>query len=204
MRMRKKKHGAERLDSCVGFWIENPTEYKNNWQSVFLKHAPLFIEIGCGKGGFIVEMAKLSPDKNFVAVEYNTDVLMLAAEKVKEEELYNVKLINFNAKNLSEVFGEGECSGIYLNFSDPWHKNPYQKNRLTHEAFLDIYKSILKKGSEIRFKTDNKRLFDFSLWSFGQNGFDVAVGDFNVDAVTEYEMKFIAQGKDIYKATLTV
>lgn len=206
MRMRKKKHGPDRLQRCAGYWIEDPTAYKNQWESLFSKQAPLFVEIGCGKGRFVVESAKQNPDINYVAVEQNIDVLVLAAEKAKAQDLPNVKFLLADARDLGEIFGENECSRIYLNFSDPWHKHRHFKRRLTYKSFLEIYKGILKDGCPVCFKTDNRPLFDFSLQSFQENGFrlenltyDLHNSGFTGNIMTEYEILFSSQGHPIYR-----
>ena len=195
MRMRKKKHGAERLMACGDIVVTDPAELFGNGTVYEL-------EIGCGKGGFISGLAERYPDKNFAAMEKVTDIIMFAAEKAKANEQTNIKFINADAKNLAEYFDKGQVSRIYLNFSDPWPKKGYYKRRLTYAGFLDTYKSILCEGGAIFMKTDNVTLFDFSLESFAANGFDVRNvtrdlhnSEFNEgNIMTEYEKNFSEQG----------
>nr|MBQ4319441.1 tRNA (guanosine(46)-N7)-methyltransferase TrmB [Clostridia bacterium] len=195
MRMRKKKHAAERLDACGEIVVREPSELFENGISYEL-------EIGCGKGGFITELAAQNPDRNYAAMEKVTDVIMFAAEKAKAAEQTNIKFINGDAKNVTEYFGEGQVSRIYLNFSDPWPKKGYFKRRLTYGEFLDSYKKILCPGGAVFMKTDNRILFEFSLESFAANGFEVKNVTFDLhnsefnegNIMTEYEKNFSEQG----------
>ncbi len=160
------------------------------------------MEIGCGKGSFIVELARRHPDRNYIAVEKISDVILLAMEKAKAAELTNVRFLIGDAGTLTEVFKKGDISRIYLNFSDPWPKAGYAKRRLTHRGFLEKYKSILTDDGEIHFKTDNRALFDFSLEEFEACGFalrnvtnDLHNSPYNEgNIVTEYETNFSAKG----------
>ena len=198
MRMRKKKHGAERIAACSDYIIHNPIENVN---------FPVDLEIGCGKGSFILGMAKRHPDISYIAMERVSDVLLLAAEKVKAEELQNVKFIVGDAKQLAELFPSASVRRIYLNFSDPWPKIGYYKRRLTYKGFLEIYKSILVPNGEIILKTDNVDLFDFSLEQFETAGFEVRAltrdlhnSEYNADnIVTEYEKNFSDKGFPIHR-----
>ncbi len=193
MRMRKKKHGAERIAACSEFFVNSREE---------ITKKPIELEIGCGKGAFILGTAKKHPDKNYIAMEKMTDVIMLAAEKVKAEGLTNVKFINGDAARLSEFFDEGDVSRIYLNFSDPWPKKGYYKRRLTYRGFLEAYKKLLGGKGEIVLKTDNVGLFDFSLEEFEASGFklkeltrDLHNSEYNEDNImTEYEKNFSEKG----------
>jgi len=195
MRMRKKKHAAERLEACGEIVVREPSELFNNGKLYEL-------EIGCGKGGFITELAKRNPDNNYAAMEKVTDVIMFAAEKAKAAEQTNIKFINADAKNVTEYFGEGQVSRIYLNFSDPWPKKGYFKRRLTYGEFLDSYKKILCPTGAVFMKTDNRILFEFSLESFPANGFEVRNVTFDLhnsefnegNIMTEYEKNFSEQG----------
>ncbi len=193
MRMRKKKHGEERISACGDFFIENGNE---------ITEFPIELEIGCGKGSFILGMAKRNPDTNYVAMERVSDVVLLAAEKIKSENVKNVKFIIGNAMNLKEYFPTSSVRRLYLNFSDPWPKKGHAKRRLTHRGFLDIYKEILTPDGEIIFKTDNIGLFEFSLPEFEASGFklrdityDLHNSEYNEDnIVTEYEKNFSEKG----------
>ncbi|MBP3580208.1 MAG: tRNA (guanosine(46)-N7)-methyltransferase TrmB [Clostridia bacterium] len=168
MRMRKKKNAQSRMSACADIMIQNPTVLKGKWDELYGKGRQIFLEIGCGKGSFITQLAKQNPDNFYIALEVVPDVIMLAMEKAIKENISNVKFMCFDAKNLCEVFMDGELAGIYLNFSDPWPKNRHFKRRLTYIAFLEIYKKIIKNGGNIFFKTDNRPMFDFSLVQFNE------------------------------------
>ena len=198
MRMRKKKHGAERIAACSDLIIHDPSE---------IVKFPVELEIGCGKGSFIYGMAKKHPEVNYVAMEKISDVIMFALEKVKAEALPNVKFIIGDAKDLATYFPAGSVSRIYLNFSDPWPKSGYYKRRLTYKSFLDLYKTVLVPNGEIVLKTDNVNLFDFSLEQFEEAGFqlreltrDLHNSEYNADnVVTEYERNFSDKGFPIHR-----
>ena len=164
--MRKKKNCDARMERCSDIWIKEPEKYKGKWAERFGNDNPIHIEIGCGKGNFIVGMAKMYPDVNFIAIEKVEDVIVMAMEKTVAAELTNVLFMDMDAEKIEDIFEFGEIRRIYLNFSDPWKKNKQAKRRLTHKRFLDRYKAVLKQGDYIWFKTDNKALFDFSLNSF--------------------------------------
>ncbi len=206
MRVRKKKHGAERMEACADLWIKKPEAMKGRWNAAFGNDNPIHIEIGCGKGDFVTGMAKMYPDVNFVAVEMVADVIVTAMEKAKAAGLKNVLFANFNAEKITDVFEKGEAERIYLNFSDPWKKNRQAKRRLTHKNFLDRYKRILNIGNFIWFKTDNKALFEFSLNSFAAEDFkmrnitlDLHNSGFEDNVMTEYEKRFTELGQPIYR-----
>jgi len=196
MRMRKKKHCAERLAACSDYIVKHSSE---------LEKKPYALEIGCGKGAFIAEAAQREPDVQFLAMEKIPDVLLLAAEKVKAMGLANVKFIIGNATNLFDFIGEHEVSRIYLNFSDPWPKKGHYKRRLTYRGFLEQYKRALIPGGEIRVKTDNSNLFEFSLEEFQACGFelreltrDLHASEYAADnIITEYESVFSSKGETI-------
>ena len=210
MRMRKKKNGVQRLEDCDGLWIKQPESKKGNWQAEFSQNAPLHIEIGCGKGGFITQLAAANPDINYIAIEKLIDVLILAAEKVVQANLTNVRFILGDAAMLNEMFDDGECDRIYINFCDPWHKNRHSKRRLTYKEFLEYYRRVLKKDGAIYFKTDNKPLFEFSLNSFCENDYnlknitlDLHNSDYKENIMTEYEKYFSEMGNPIYRLEAT-
>ena len=192
MRMRKKKNGDKRFEKCAEYYI---TEKSQNVDGFYL-------EIGCGKGGFMVQLAKKYPDRNFIAMEKISDVILLAAEKMKREELQNINMLNADAGELLEYFAEQSVSGIYLNFSDPWPRPKHAKRRLTAPSYLEIYKKLLKKGGAIYLKTDNRILFDYSLETLKEAGFrlekltyDLHNSEYEKDNLhTEYEDNFSAKG----------
>lgn len=169
MRLRKVKNAYERLKNCSGYFIENPIQYKGKWNSFFQNSNPLHIEIGCGKGKFITTLASLNPNINYVAIEKYDSVLLRASEKLAEIELPNLKLILLDATHIEDVFAEQEVSRIYINFSDPWPKAAHKKRRLTYKTFLESYEHILKSDGAVYQKTDNRKLFEFSLESFNEN-----------------------------------
>ena len=205
MRVKKKKHGAERLEACGKIVIKDLRAEGNTSQQLFGNDNPIRIEIGCGKGDFIVGTAAKEPDVNFLAVEKVSDVLMLAAEKVKKSELSNIRVCCVDAKELAEIFPEGSIDRIYLNFSDPWPKSIHEKRRLTYRTFLEIYKRILKPDGAVYFKTDNRGLFDFSLEEFKEFGMRLEKLTFDLhnseymegNVMTEYERRFSGMGVSI-------
>lgn len=202
LRARKRKNTPERIEACGEYFISNPEEYKNSWNSVFGNDNPIRLEIGCGKGDFVKGMAEKNPDVNFIAIEKATDIIVLALEKVKKASLTNVRFINTDAVLLPEIFPQHFFDVVYINFPDPWPKKRHTKRRLTSEGFLNIFKKVLTDKGSIHFKTDNIDLFNFSLESFGENGyrlenvtFDLKTEELEYDNVkTEYERNFIAKG----------
>lgn len=206
MRMRRKKHREDRMENCSNLIVNNIDDYKGDIKSIFKDDKPLHMEIGCGKGKFILETAKNNPDINFIAVEKCLDVLVLALEKVKSEGLENVKFIAGDINLFSNFETVSKCDIIYLNFCDPWKKNKYAKRRLTHANFLEIYRKLLKNNGAVFFKTDNKQLFEFSLNSFADYGlklknitFDLHNSNFEGNVTTEYETNFSNLGQPIYR-----
>ncbi|MCI8589416.1 MAG: tRNA (guanosine(46)-N7)-methyltransferase TrmB [Clostridiales bacterium] len=167
MRTRKKKNGQQRMELCADLLITEPQALKH----VNQEGKPVYLEIGCGKGTFILEMAKRHEDCFFIAVERVFDVALLAAEKLKAAKVDNVRLIVSSVEKLTEWIEEGSIEHIYLNFSDPWPKSRHAKRRLTHRDYLTLYKKWLSPDGMIIFKTDNRPLFDFSLEEFQANGF---------------------------------
>ena len=205
MRLRKVKGAAETIAAHPNIVVQNEKELKGNWQSVFEKEQPLYIEVGMGKGQFVIGMAQKNPHLNFIGIEKFDSVMVRALEKVIEAgELPNLKLLKIE---LTEIFEENEVAGVYLNFSDPWPKPRHAKRRLTHENFLKLYQTIMKEDGAIRFKTDNRLLFEYSLASLSQYGMilqDVALDlhkreDLEWNVMTEYEQKFSAKGQPIYR-----
>lgn len=202
MRARKKKHGAERLAACAEFFVQDPVSQKGKWREVFENNGEIRLEIGCGKGRFILESAKKFPNVNFIGIEKVPDIIMLAGEKLKKENIPNVRLIMADAASLSSYFEKGEISKIYLNFSDPWKKGRQAKRRLTYHTFLEIYRTVLPEHGIVEFKTDNRPLFDFSLeemqtygWELSEVCFDLHNSEYEKDNIhTEYEDNFSQKG----------
>ena len=206
MRMRRKKHREERLENCSEYIINNIEDYKDDIKKIFGDDKKLCMEIGCGKGKFIAETAKQKQDVNFIAVEKNLDVLVIAVEKMNGLKLKNLKFVPGDADMFDIFDTKTKCDIIYLNFSDPWKKSGQKKRRLTHEKYLNIYKKLLKDGGELYFKTDNEKLFEFSLNSFCDFGlklknitFDLHNSDFEGNVMTEYETRFFEMGKPIFR-----
>ena len=212
MRMRKKKHGSERIEACAELLIADPTVLMNDPSAPFSdKTKGLCLEIGCGKGNFAVGTAKARPEENLIAMEKVPDVCCIALEKAmacRDERPDNLRFIIGNADNLDEWFPEHCLDRIYLNFSDPWPKAGHAKRRLTHRIFLERYKRILKEDGRLIFKTDNVGLFDFSLESFAEFGCtvewmtrDLHNSERAADNVmTEYEKNFLEKGFTINSA----
>ena len=213
MRMRKKKHGAERIAACAELRIENIEALKGGFDGVFDTSRPVHIEIGCGKGNFACGMAEKYPDVNFIAVEKVADVCCIALEKAKacaDTRPDNLRFLIGNAENLTEWLPPHSIDCLYLNFSDPWHKARHAKRRLTHRDVLARYREVLKVGGVLRFKTDNVNLFDFSLEEFAAAGLRVEnvtrdlhnspFAEGNV--MTEYEKNFSEKGFPIHAATI--
>ncbi len=206
MRMRKKKNGEKRLAACAHLLAEKPASPIENTLRDFGRMAPLHLEVGCGKGGFACGMAKKHPDICFYALERVHDVMVLAAEKAEAEKedrpTDNLRFLLTGAVELSEYFAPGSVDALYLNFSDPWPKKGHARRRLTHRDFLTVYFRLLREGGELRFKTDNVGLFDFTLEELAALGLTPTFvtrdlhhapeGEGNV--MTEYEKNFSSQG----------
>ena len=205
MRMRKKKNLDVRLARCAPVMVDDPRAWRGRWNELFGNDHPIRLEIGCGKGRFILETARRNPDVNFVAIEREEGALIMATEKAMDAALPNLRFLSFDAAALGEIFAPGEVSLIYLNFSDPWPPNRQRKRRLTWRAFLAVYDQILSDDGAIFFKTDNQRLFEWSLGELCQNGWllqnislDLHNSDYD-NIMTEYEEKFSQQGYRIYR-----
>ncbi len=188
------------------FTIKDETEWKGRWNEVFDNDHPIHIEIGMGKGQFIMTLAKEHPEINYVGIEKYSSVLVRALEKQQEMELPNIKFIRMEAENIAEVFAPDEVARIYLNFSDPWPKDRHAKRRLTSVQFLQRYENILQKDGHLIFKTDNRDLFDFSLeqveeaehWILLNHTFDLHHSEYvEGNVMTEYEQRFVEKGNAI-------
>jgi tRNA (guanine-N7-)-methyltransferase len=206
MRLRNVSHAKELINDNPHIVVNNPNEIKGNWSREFNNPNPIHIEIGCGKGKFITELAKNNPNINYIGIEKFDSVIVRAIEKLIEEPLNNVKLIRIDAENLNEIFDKGEVRKIYLNFSDPWPKNAHAKRRLTSDRFLVRYQNILINDSYIQIKTDNYGLFEYSLMSINSFlGFTFTkilldlYQNLPTDNIqTEFEKKFVEKGNRIY------
>ena len=191
------------------FDIEVEPEYID-FAKLFGNNNPLYLEVGCGMGGFAVEFAKQHPDINLIAVEINENVIIKAAEKTLDEGIYNIRFLCVSANYLDRYIRPDSIDEMFLNFSCPYPKNRYESHRLTSPVFLEIYKRLLKKGAVICQKTDNMHFFEYSIEQFSKANFtlsnislDLHNSDFEGNIVTEYESKFISQGLPIYRLEAT-
>ena len=202
--------GSKEVIAESAYVIQEPEQYKGKWKEVFENDRPVQIEVGMGKGRFIMDMAKLHPDRNYIGIEMYDSVLLRAVQKREqlEEELPNLYFIRMDARNLPEVFEKGEADRIYLNFSDPWPKDRHAKRRLTSRQFLERYEQILAPGGQVEFKTDNRGLFEFSLEEVKEAGWTLEASTFDLhheekmmegNVMTEYEEKFSSMGNPIHK-----
>ncbi len=208
MRLRNIK-GADEIVSNSPLCIQNPIEHKGNWSSYFGNTNPIHIEIGMGKGRFLMDLAALHPDINYIGIERYTSVLLRAIQKMEECPLSNVRFLCVDAAILPEIFAAEEIDRIYLNFSDPWPKDRHARRRLTSVEFLSRYDMFLAKKGHLEFKTDNRDLFDFSveeienssIWKLDAKTYDLHHDEvMNVgNIMTEYEEKFSSKGNPICK-----
>ena len=204
MRLKNVK-GANEIIIKGRYYVDDPYINKGNWHKVFNNNNPIYIEIGIGKGKFIVENAIKYPNINFIGIEKYDSVLVRAIQKSNDLELNNLKLVRMDAKRIEEIF-DHEVDQIYLNFSDPWPKDRHYKRRLTSYVFLDKYEHIFKNNKYIIMKTDNIDLFNFSLESLTNNGYTIefktndlhSLNDID-NIMTEYEEKFSNKGIKINK-----
>lgn len=204
MRLKNVK-GANEIIIKGRYYVEDPYINKGNWNKIFNNDNPIYIEIGIGKGKFIIENAIKYPNINFIGIEKYDSVLVRAIQKSNDLEINNLKLVRMDAKRIEEIF-EHEVSKIYLNFSDPWPKDRHYKRRLTSYVFLDKYEHIFKNNKYIIMKTDNIDLFNFSQESLINHGYtiDFITNDLHSlndtdNIMTEYEEKFSNKGIKINK-----
>lgn len=211
MRLRNIKGSKEFIEASP-YVIQEPENWKGKWSELFHKDHPLHIEIGMGKGQFIHELAANNPDINYIGIEMYSSVLYRALEKRAETELENLFFLRFDAKYLANIFDHGEVSRIYLNFSDPWPKDRHAKRRLTSPNFLTLYHDILAPDGWIQFKTDNRDLFDFSVesvkesafWHIDEITYDLHHSEYLPgNIMTEYESRFVAEGKPICRFVIS-
>lgn len=206
MRLRHIK-GAEEQIAESPYVIQDTQGLKGKWHEFFGNQNPVRIEVGMGKGKFIMELAEKNPDVNYIGIERYSSVLLRGLQKRSQLELSNIYFMRIDALELADVFDAGEVDRIYLNFSDPWPKDRHAKRRLTSDRFLPIYDQILKKDGIIEFKTDNQDLFRYSLESIPEAGWTVDAHTFDLhnsemaegNVMTEYETKFCSEGKPICK-----
>lgn len=203
MRMRKKPNLVPRMEACSDIWIREPEQMKGRWKTLFPEAREIRLEVGCGKGKFTAETAAAEPDILLIAMERVPEAMVMAMEKVKNMGLTNVFFIGDDVAKVCDLFAPGEIDRLYINFCDPWPSKKHAKRRLTHVGFLNMYKKIMKPGSEIHFKTDNAPLFEFSLEQFAEAGFALNHVTRNlhengpVGIMTGYEEKFYGLGTPI-------
>lgn len=216
MRQRKVKNEAEKLARVVQVTDEAALQHKGRWYQFFggsdaaegEKARSLYLELGCGKGRFLMQQATLHPDRNYIGIEGRGSVVLRAMEKVQALGLPNLQFVQIYVKNIRDYFASGELSGIYLNFSDPWPKGRHAKRRLTHRCYLAGYWSVLATGGCLEIKTDNPGLYAFTMEEFetADTGFQIELATEDLHGTddparlvtTEYEEKFKAMGKPIY------
>ena len=205
MRLRNIPRAESVLEACKEV-VKNPESLCGHWNQEFQNERPLHIEIGMGKGQFIMELARQNPDINYLGIEKYSSVLVRAIEKREQEEgMTNLYFIRMDAEYIENVFAENEVANIYLNFSDPWPKDRHAKRRLTSTHFFEHYDHILAPDGRVMFKTDNRPLFDFSLeqvpeagWTLENYTYDLHHSEYNEgNIMTEYEAKFSALGTPI-------
>ena len=200
--------GSREMIAESRFVVHEPQEYKGRWRELFSNDHPLRIEIGMGKGRFIMDLARMHPEINYVGIEKYSSVLLRGIQKMETDPLPNVNFIRMEAEEIADVFGREEVERIYLNFSDPWPKDRHAKRRLPSREFLKRYDEILVRDGVIEFKTDNEDLFRFALEEIAPAGWQLLqmTEDLHHDekmlagnVMTEYEEKFSALGNPIYK-----
>ncbi len=211
MRLRNIPRARDTIQESP-FVVQDPEAHKGNWREIFGNDRPLHLEIGTGKGRFLLELAERHPEINYIGLEKFSSVLLRGVDVQNERKLPNLRFIRAEAELITEYFAPGEIQRIYLNFSDPWPKKRNAKRRLPSREFLRRYDAILDDAGVIEFKTDNRELFDFAVEEvpFSAFGIREITYDLHADPVmnegnimTEYEEKFSAKGNKINKYVLT-
>ena len=203
MRMRKKPNLIPRMERCAAYQVKDPELWRGRWRERLAPGCELRLELGCGKGRFTCETAQREPEVLFVAVERVPDAMVMAMERAQAMELQNVLFIDADVARLADYFAPGEVERIYINFCDPWPTNRHAKRRLTHPNFLELYRRVLRDGGEIHFKTDNRGLFEWSLFQFPHAGYELreVTRDLHAHGIqgimTDYEEKFHSMGTPI-------
>lgn len=200
--------GSREVIAESAYVAHEPQQYKGKWKKLFGNENPIRIEIGMGKGRFIMDLARRNPQINYIGIEKYSSVLIRGIQKMEQDPLPNLYFIRMDAEEIVDVFGAEEVDKIYLNFSDPWPKDRHAKRRLPSREFLHRYDEILKKDGNLEFKTDNHDLFQFALEELEPAGWhlDEVTEDLHHDmgmmqgnVMTEYEEKFSSKGNPIYK-----
>ncbi|MEK1378518.1 tRNA (guanosine(46)-N7)-methyltransferase TrmB [Limosilactobacillus fermentum] len=207
MRVKHKKWAVPLMEAHPEMMTMDPASFKGRWQERFAKPQPLQVEVGMGKGQFIIGMAKAHPEINFIGLEIESTVAAIALKNALPEQLPNLTLVRGDGAGLDTYFEDGSIDRLYLNFSDPWPKTRHEKRRLTYKTFLANYQQVVKLGGGLEFKTDNQGLFEYSLTSLNNFGMifdgvwlnlhESPENEGNVE--TEYEQRFASLGQPIYK-----
>lgn len=207
MRVKHKKWAVPLMEAHPEMMTMDPASFKGRWQERFAKPQPLQVEVGMGKGQFIIGMAKAHPEINFIGLEIESTVAAIALKNALLEQLPNLTLVRGDGAGLDTYFEDGSIDRLYLNFSDPWPKTRHEKRRLTYKTFLANYQQVVKPGGGLEFKTDNQGLFEYSLTSLNNFGMifdgvwlnlhESPENEGNVE--TEYEQRFASLGQPIYK-----
>lgn len=208
MRMRKKANLEPRMERCRSWQVLDPAAQKGNWRELYPQCTALWVEVGCGKGKFTVETAQANPDILLIAIERCREAMVMAMEKARDLELKNVFFVDMDVALMEGCFAPGEIDRLFINFPDPWPRSKNAKRRLTYRTFLRLYSRVLREEGEIHFKTDNAKLFDFTLEELALVGLPVQNVTRNLHAqgvvgiLTGYEEKFHAQGVPIHRCEI--
>ncbi len=210
MRMRKMKNLEPRLAACGRYLIADPAAYRGRWRALMPQAKELRVEVGCGKGKFTVETAAGEPDVLLIALERVREAMVMGMEKAMAMEVNNVWFVCADVAGIDELFAPDEVDLLYINFCDPWPRNKNAKRRLTYHTFLEKYRRILRPGGQIHFKTDNAKLFEWSLEEFAAYHFPVRNVTWNlhehgpVSVMTGYEEKFYQLGTPICRCEILI
>ena len=209
MRMRKKPNLAPRMERCSDILIADPAQMRGKWRELKPDAAQIWLDIGCGKGRFTAQTAAANPDVLYVAIERVPDAMVIAMERCKEMGLTNVYFVDGDAALLRDYFAPDELDRLFINFCDPWPSHKHARRRLTHVNFLVLYRGILKEGGQIHFKSDNKDLYEYSLFQFPKAGYELSEVTRNLHEhgicgiMTDYEEKFHNMGTPINRCVGT-
>lgn len=209
MRMRKKPNLAPRMERCSDILISDPAQIRGKWCELKPDAIQIWLEIGCGKGRFTAQTAAANPDVLYIAIERVPDAMVIAMERCKEMGLTNVYFVDGDAALLRDYFSPDELDRLFINFCDPWPSHKHARRRLTHVNFLVLYRGILKEGGQIHFKSDNKDLYEYSLFQFPKAGYELSEVTRNLHEhgicgiMTDYEEKFHNMGTPINRCVGT-
>lgn len=209
MRMRKKPNLGPRMERCASYLISDPAQLRGHWSNLMPNRRQLWLELGCGKGRFSAETAAQNPDVLYIALERVPDAMVIAMERCQAMGLSNVFFIDGDAAMLRDYFAPGEVDRLFINFCDPWPSHKHARRRLTHEQFLVLYRGILCDGGQIHFKTDNRDLYEYSLFQFPKAGYTLSEVTRNLHengiqgVMTDYEEKFHLMGTPINRCVGT-